>query len=127
MRVLVACLACRNQGSRLYGKPLQNLDIASGFTILDYIISGVKLLTPVSSIVLGISAGVENEIFKKVADKHNIQFIVGDEEDVLLRLIQCCQQGGGTDIFRMTTESPFNYFELVSDAWDMHIKNENLK
>jgi spore coat polysaccharide biosynthesis protein SpsF len=125
MRVLVACLACRNQGSRLYGKPLQNLDIASGLTILDYIISGVKLLTPISSIVLGISAGTENETFKTVADKHKIQFIVGDEEDVLLRLIQCCQQGGGTDIFRMTTESPFNYFELVSDAWSQHVKNGN--
>ena len=27
MRKLVAALACRNKGSRLYGKPLQNLDI----------------------------------------------------------------------------------------------------
>ncbi len=27
MRKLVACLACRNEGTRLYGKPLQNLDV----------------------------------------------------------------------------------------------------
>ena len=26
---LVAALACRNQGTRLYGKPVQNLDIES--------------------------------------------------------------------------------------------------
>ena len=29
-RKLVAAIACRNQGSRLYGKPIQNLDIKNG-------------------------------------------------------------------------------------------------
>ena len=32
---LVAALACRNQGTRLYGKPIQNLDIENGITIID--------------------------------------------------------------------------------------------
>ena len=31
---LVAALACRNQGTRLYGKPIQNLDVKKGITIL---------------------------------------------------------------------------------------------
>lgn len=39
MRKLVAALACRNQGSQLYGKPLQNLDIINGTCVLDQIIS----------------------------------------------------------------------------------------
>ena len=34
-RKLVAAIACRNQGSRLYGKPIQNLDVEDGITILD--------------------------------------------------------------------------------------------
>jgi hypothetical protein len=33
-RKLIAALAVRNQGSRLYGKPLQNLDVESGTTVL---------------------------------------------------------------------------------------------
>ena len=37
-RKLVAALACRNQGSRLYGKPLQNLDIEKGIRIIDNIV-----------------------------------------------------------------------------------------
>ncbi len=125
MRKLVACLACRNQGTRLYGKPLQNLDIDNGLTILDYIIEGLKLSPPISSIVLGISEGVENEVFKEVAKKHNISFIIGDQTDVLSRLIQCCKKEGGTDIFRMTTESPFNCYDLVPFAWNQHIENRN--
>ena len=37
MRKLVACLACRNEGTRLYGKPLQNLDIKKNITIKNYL------------------------------------------------------------------------------------------
>ena len=42
MRKLVAALACRINGSRLYGKPLQNLDIEKGISILDNIIGCLK-------------------------------------------------------------------------------------
>src|SRR5438874_2545113 len=125
MRKLVACLACRNQGSRLYGKPMQNLDIEKSISILDYIISAVKTFSPISAVVLGISKGVENEVFKEVARSHNIDYIVGDERDVLQRLIQCCEKASGTDIFRMTTESPFNYFEMVDEAWETHVTEGN--
>ncbi len=125
MRKLVACLACRNQGARLYGKPLQHLDINDRVTILDYIIAAVRTFRPVSEIVLGISEGVENEIFKSIAKKNKVDFIVGNEEDVLQRLIQCCEKANGSDIFRMTTESPFTYFEAVDFAWDKHLTENN--
>jgi spore coat polysaccharide biosynthesis protein SpsF len=125
MRKLIACLACRNQGTRLYGKPLQNLDIERSLTILDYIISAIQTFPQVSDIVLGISEGVENQIFQKIAHARGVDFIVGSEEDVLQRLIQCCEKADGTDIFRMTTESPFVYYELVEQAWATHIANQN--
>ena len=66
-RKLVAALACRNQGSRLYGKPLQNLDVEKGIRIIDNIIDGLNSLKCIDSIVLGISEGKDNEIFKTVA------------------------------------------------------------
>lgn len=125
MRKLVACLACRNQGTRLYGKPMQNLDIREHVTILDYLISAIRTFPPVSDIVLGISEGVDNEVFKRIALAKGIDFIVGDEIDVLQRLIQCCEKANGTDVFRMTTESPFNYFEMVEDAWKIHVAEGN--
>ncbi len=124
MRKLVACLAVRNQGSRLYGKPMQNLDIERGLTVLDYMIQAVKTYPAVSEIVLGISEGVDNEVFKLVAEKHGIRFVVGSENDVLSRLIQCCELVGGTDIFRLTTESPFTYFEAIDGAWRDHLRED---
>lgn len=125
MRKLIACLACRNQGTRLYGKPLQNLDIEQRFSVLEYIVSAIKTFEPVSDIVLGISEGVENLGYQTLASKLGVQFIVGDEKDVLQRLIQCCKVADGTDVFRVTTESPFACFEAVEGAWKQHLEEEN--
>lgn len=127
MRKLVACLACRNQGTRLYGKPLQNLDIEKRVTVLEYMISSVRTYGVVSDIVLGISEGPDNVVFKDIAHRNGVDFIVGSEEDVLQRLIQCCEKAKGTDIFRLTTESPFTYFEAIDKAWGEHVgKNRDL-
>ncbi len=38
------------------------------------------------------------------------------------RLIQCCEAASGTDIFHLTTESPFTYFEAIDAAWDEHVR-----
>lgn len=119
-RRLVAAIACRNKGSRLYGKPLQNLDVKSGVRILDNIIDCLNTIDCIDEIVLGISHGSENEIFREIAEEKQIKCIVGDEIDVLSRLIQCGDAGGATDIFRITSESPFLYFEAVQDIWARH-------
>jgi len=121
-RRLVAAIACRNQGSRLYGKPLQNLDIENGVRIIDNIIANLKSIDCIDEIVLGISEGVENEVFIHFAKDNSLRYVVGDQIDVLSRLINCGQLAGATDIFRITSESPFLFFEPVEDAWEAHIK-----
>ena len=124
-RKLIAALACRNQGSRLYGKPLQNLDISNKITILDNIIQCLKAIKIVDEVILGISAGIENEVFMKYAQDHNLRFVIGDEIDVLSRLIKCGELGEATDIFRVTSESPFLYHEPVANCWKKY-KDDNL-
>lgn len=120
-RKLVAALACRNQSTRLYGKPLQNLDIENQISVLGYIISWTRTISVIDEIVLGISEGVDNLAFVEFAKKREIPYIVGDEEDVLARLIQCGQKAWASDIFRLTTESPFTYFEPIESAWAEHV------
>jgi len=125
MRKLVAALACRNKGSRLYGKPLQNLDINQNISILDNVIASLKQIPIIESIILGVADGVENDEFVEYAQFNSIEFIRGDEEDVLERLICCGDLSNATDIFRSTTESPFPYFDLIDDAWYQHVDNNN--
>lgn len=125
MKKLVAALACRNQGSRLYGKPLQNLNVKYGIKIIDNIVGCLSSFNDISETVLGISEGVENEIFIDYAKSKNLPFIVGDEIDVLSRLVMCGELAGATDIFRVTSESPFTYHEMIASAWKLHINNNN--
>lgn len=125
MRKLVACLACRNQGTRLYGKPLQNLDVASRLSVLEYMVASVRTYLPVSEIVLAISEGSDNQPFVEVAEKIGVKYVIGHEEDVLQRLIMACEKVDGTDIFRLTTESPFTYFEAIEGAWEQHVASGN--
>tara|TARA_B100000795_G_scaffold234805_1_gene194143 strand:+ start:10768 stop:11520 length:753 start_codon:yes stop_codon:yes gene_type:complete len=121
---LVAALACRNQGTRLYGKPVQNLDIENGIRIIDNVISCLKSISCIDEVVLGISEGIENEIFIEIAKDHKIKYILGHEEDVLSRLISCGELCKATDIFRVTSESPFLFFEPVEELWNNHTKNK---
>ena len=125
MRKLVATLACRNRGSRLYAKPLQNLDIDDGVTILDNIISCLKTVSVIDDIVLGVAHGVENDIFVNYAKENSLKYIRGDETDVLGRLIQCGDHANATDIFRSTSESPFPFFDAIEKGWKMHCSNGN--
>ena len=125
MRKLIATYACRNQGSRLYAKPMQNLDIEEGITILEYLINLTKTVKSIDQIVLGVSEGIMNDVFLDVAEAHQIGAIRGDERDVLQRLIQCVEHSEGTDAFRITTESPFFHYEMIDDAWQQHVANEN--
>ena len=125
MRKLVAALACRAGGSRLYGKPLHNLDIDKKLTVLEYQIEFLRTQPEIEGIVLGVAEGPENEPFHAIARKHGLASIRGDEVDVLMRLIQCGEAGDGTDVFRITTESPFIYFEPIPDAWRDHVARGN--
>ena len=41
------------------------------------------------------------------------------------RLISCGEQAEATDIFRITSESPFTAWEFLPKAWENHLKNNN--
>jgi spore coat polysaccharide biosynthesis protein SpsF len=122
MRKLVAALACRAAGSRLYGKPLQLLDVARGISVLDHMIALYRTEKCIAEIVLGVAEGVENEIFHEVARERGVRSIRGDERDVLRRLIQCAEATQATDVFRVTTESPFTHIEPLAEAWRLHVE-----
>lgn len=125
MRRLVAALACRVNGSRLYGKPLQNLDVERGLSVLDYQIAFLRTERAIDGIVLGVAEGLANEPFHALARRHGLRSISGDETDVLMRLIQCGRAADATDILRVTTESPFTYFTPFPDAWRRHVEHDN--
>ena len=65
-RKLVAILACRNGGSRLYAKPLQNLGSKKQITVIEYLIKSLKKFEIIEDIGLAISEKKENFIYKEI-------------------------------------------------------------
>ncbi len=125
MRRLIAAVACRLEGSRLYGKPLQNIDVAAGTSILGHIVALLKSVPEISETVLGISEGPANAAFVDFAAANRLRHVVGDQRDVLSRLIACGRLASATDVFRITSESPFCYFEPIAEAWEHHVARGN--
>ena len=120
---LVAVLACRNRGSRLYGKPLQRLSIEMGWRVLDQVVANLRRFDFIEEIVFAISAGSDNHAYIEFAENLSLPYVVGDEQDVLKRLLMGLDLANATDLFRVTTESPFLYWQPVEQAWTQHIAN----
>ena len=116
---IVATLACRNNSRRLYGKPLQLLE---NVTVVEYMINNLKKRYEIHAIVLAISEAKGNEAFIELAEKNNIKYLLGDDRDVLGRLISACELGGGDTIYRVTSESPFSFLEGLPEAINSHMK-----
>src|SRR5687767_13488927 len=125
MRRLVATLACRAKGSRLYGKPLQLLDVEAGLPVIEHMVRLLRTAPEISQIVLAVAHGAENEPFHAIAAALGIMSTRGDERDVLKRLIDAARAGDATDVFRVTTESPFTYLDPLPEAWERHVAHGN--
>lgn len=118
--MLAAMLACRNESSRLYGKPLQYLDVERRISILDYLVAQLRQRPEIGAVVLAISDRLENDIYEEKARGYGIPFLRGSDHDVLGRLIRGAELVGADHIFRVTTESPFTYFENLPVVFDHH-------
>jgi spore coat polysaccharide biosynthesis protein SpsF len=119
---VVAALACRVQSKRLYAKPLQ---LIGDKTILEHQLDQLRRAPQIDEIVLAISEGTENCPFLDIAKKHGLKYVLGDQRDVLHRLILAGRVGKATLVFRVTTECPYLYLDNIGELVDAHIKNDN--
>jgi spore coat polysaccharide biosynthesis protein SpsF len=122
-RRLIAGLACRLTGSRLYGKPLQNL--APGVSVLEQIVACIQAARVPAEVVLAIAESAENTPLRAAAGELGVPYVLGDEKDVLGRLIRAAEAHDATDLLRKTTESPFFEIESMELAWERHVENGN--
>jgi len=118
---ITAVLACRVDSTRLFAKPLQ---LVGKFRILELLISQIKKSKLISDIVLAISKESGNEVFVDFAQKNKLKFILGDDHDVLKRLIDAAQYVDSDIVFRITPENPFIYWEGIDNLIKKHISGK---
>ena len=119
---IAAVIACRVESGRLFGKPIQNL---SNFTILDFLIYQIKTSNKISEVVHAVSENQGNQIFIDYAKKNNLKFVIGDDRDVLQRLIKGAELVDANIVFRVTSENPFIYWEGIDTLIKKHIKENS--
>ena len=71
--------------------------------------------------VLAISEKNGNEVFIDFAKRHKLKFVLGDDKDVLKRLIDGAKLVSSDIVFRITPENPFIYWEAIDILIDKHI------
>ncbi len=117
-----AILACRVRGTRLYGKPLQLLDVEQRVTILEYLVKYVREIKHIDSICLAIAEGQENHGFVEVAERHGWHYIFGAEDDMLGRILKAAETLGTQIAFLDSTESPYLYHDKVDELFERQVQ-----
>lgn len=123
MRRLAAILAVRNNGTRLYGKPLQQLD--DGITILGQSVAALQSFGCVDRVVIAAAEGPHNAAYGSVSTELGCEHVVGPEQDVLARILAGARAAGATDVLRKTSEDPFFDYDMLEPAWKRHVDRSN--
>ena len=119
-----AILPVRVTGTRLFGKPLQLIDIENKVTILEYLVKYLNDSNLIQDICLAIADSKTNYVFADLAEEKGWQYVFGDEIDVLGRMLKAADKIGSDIIFRGSTESPFLYNENLDELIVKHIDGE---
>jgi len=115
---IVAVLPCRINSTRLLAKPLQKI---GRYTILELLIRQIKKSKMTCDIVLAISENTGSDLFVEFAKKFKIKFVLGNEIDVLGRMIKGAESVNADIILRTTSENPFIYWEGIDELIKKHL------
>jgi len=118
-----AILPCRVGGTRLYGKPMQLLDIENRITILEYLVSYLKQSQHIDSVCLAIANGKENHVFAKLAEKNDWKYVFGEENDMLGRTLKAVDKFNVEIMFINSTESPFLFYDHIDKLYEQHVED----
>lgn len=116
---VVATLACRAESTRLYGKPLQ---LVGERPILGHLIDRLRSVDAIDDVVLAIADAPSQDAFIEYAREHDLQYVIGSEENVLGRLIDGAHEADADVAVRVTTENPFVYTENLVDLIEEHLR-----
>ena len=119
-----AIFPCRMTSTRLYGKPLQYIDIKNKITIIEYLVKYLKTSKNLDKIILAIADTKGNDILADYAIKNKWNFIFGDEIDMLGRMIKAANHFGSETIIQGSTESPFLFYNNIDEVFKMHIESD---
>lgn len=114
-------ITARLKSTRLKRKILLDID---GETVLDKVIKRCKAVNGVDEVILCTSTNEEDAELKHYAEKHNIAFFRGDENDVLKRLLDAAQTEGIDRFLSITADNPLHSIILANRVLEFDNRNK---
>ena len=105
----------RTSSTRLPNKII--LEVDEQTTFLDVLLNRLKSLKIELPIILATSNLQVDSVLKVFANKHNIKFYTGSEQNVLERFIQCAEENELNAIVRICSDNPFIDLKHIENLW----------
>jgi spore coat polysaccharide biosynthesis protein SpsF (cytidylyltransferase family) len=100
---------------------MQLIDIERRITILESQVKYLMTSKYLNSICLAIADEKDNYGFADLAEKNGWNYIFGDPQDVLGRILKAVEKFGTETVLRDSTENPFVYSERIDELYKEHI------
>lgn len=121
MSKTIACIIARTVSTRLPLKVLRS--VHDNLTLLDFIISRLKLTSNIDDIYICTSTESVDDILEDVAKKNNIKIYRGSPDEVIERMLSVAEITEADNVIRITGDNVFTSYEYIDAQIDF--LNEN--
>ena len=115
---VVGVVSARMASQRYAGKALVPL---AGRPLLEVLIERIASLPVLSAVVLATSRQPENDPLAAVAERLGVAVLRGDEDDVLLRHVECARIHDADHVVRVTGDNPLTDLETLEHLVALHL------
>lgn len=116
---VVAIVSARMASSRYPGKAIVPL---KGRPLLAVLLERIASTPSLDSVCLATSRGRDNVVLFEIASALGIPTHQGDEEDVLLRYVECARMMKADHVVRVTGDNPLTDLETIDRLVAQHIR-----
>lgn len=122
----IGCIIqARMTSSRVPGKVARFLPFESGITVLEQVIRRVKKSKMINKIIIATTINKADDEIIKIADKEQVDFYRGSEENVLSRYYLAAKESKLDIIVRITSDCPCIDWRIIDELIQKHIKEKN--
>ena len=118
----VAIIQARMGSTRLPGKVMRTL---CGDTVLAHVVSRVKACSLVDEIVIATTVSTSDDVIATEAEKRNVRFYRGSEENVLERYYLAAKQYSADIVIRVTSDCPLLDPSILSSMLEEFVSKQS--
>ncbi len=118
---IVATIEARMTSSRLPGKVLME---ASGQSMLYHLVERLKSVESIEEIVLATTVNCSDDVLIEEAKNLNIGFFRGDENNVMLRVIEAAESVNADVVVEITADCPIIDPQIIEQAILTYVNND---